>query len=149
MPVTSNGERASDKENEKASKKRKEEHPNPYAVYLYVTVGLLGGSGGFFTVTFLYLGFASYPVPESDWFYWIATIVAIICGATAAIWFDEQFQMDQAFAWQRLPIALILGVLLGPVGLVLVSIVIIVSLVVAVISLLINDSKSHIQGPME
>jgi len=105
-----------------AQKEETSNHPRPYAIYLYVIVGLLGGSGGLASATILYFLTTSQPSPENDAIFWGSGLIALLFGAGAALYADIYFQMDQAYAWQRLPIALILGILAGALGIVAVCI---------------------------
>jgi hypothetical protein len=93
-------------------------HPNPYIAYLYVLIGLLGGAGGLVPGALVYHAIVSDPHPEDDVFFWVLSVIAVIGGVVVAIWVDIFFQMDQAYAWQRLPLAAILGIIGGAVGII-------------------------------
>ncbi len=111
-------------------KNKPKHHPNPYAVYLYVIIGLLSGTGAFTSSGLIY--YLATPDPYlGDIFFWGLSLTSMLCGIALAIGVDIHFQMDQAYAWQRLPLSVILGIVGGPLG-ILVSCVGVVILVVMI-----------------
>lgn len=106
----------------KVNKPKTQQHSNPYAAYLYILVGLLGGSGGFSAIATLYYSTSSSFSPDADGAFWWFLIAAVLLGIALAILTDIYFRMEQAFAWQRLPLSLVAGFIGGWLGILIIFI---------------------------
>lgn len=113
--------------------------PSPSAAYLYVLVLLLGWVGGFASGALIYYAATWQEWPQDDIFFWGVSVISALTGMAVAVAADVHFRMDQASAWQRLPLSVILGIIGGPIGILL-------SCIVIIIVLLVTDLVSDHQG---
>ncbi|GEM_PF-4723935 len=109
-------------------------HPNPYAVYFYILIFVLGAISGFISSSWLYWVIFQTSSPEDYASYWVTAIIGMLLGGSGALLVDRSFEMDRARVWQRLPVAIMLGLLAGTVGLLVVCIAICVIFLVWLLS---------------
>jgi len=95
-------------------------HPNPYAIYFYILIFVLGAVSGFASSSWLYWVVFQTSFPEDYFSFWVTAVIGMLLGGSAALSADKAFEMERARVWQRLPAAIILGALAGTVGLIVV-----------------------------
>lgn len=110
---------------EESTPEPKEEEPhNPYAPYLYFSVGLIGACGGVASILVPWLLIQGTTGLECLLF--PSLILGVIGGVIFALFIDNHFQMNKAKAYLRFPLCIFSGLIGGWLGLLVIIVTFII-----------------------